>query len=150
MIRVKHIITLLFTFVLGILFACTGQNDSKIAELTNTGISADIAEAQSYINFDTTVHDFGTLIEGEQVVYYFDYVNNGEGNLIINSVKSSCGCTVPDWSKKPLGPGMKGSIIVKFDTSGREGEQKKVVTINSNAENSEVRLHLEANIIRDR
>src|SRR5210317_1114620 len=102
MIKIKHLNTLLFILLLGILFACTGQNDSKTTEVTNTGISAHATENQSYINFDTTVHDFGTLIEGEQVVYYFDYENIGEGNLIINSVKSSCGCTVPDWSKKPL------------------------------------------------
>ena len=29
--------------------------------------------------FDTLVHDFGTIIEGEMVVCYFDYENNGEG-----------------------------------------------------------------------
>ena len=54
------------------------------------------------------------------------------------------------WSKKPLEPGMKGTIKVKFDTSGREGEQKKFVTINSNADNFEVKLQLKANIVSDR
>ncbi len=149
MIKAKYIETLCLTLLLPLFFGCTGQNDSKDGVVTNDDIISENTDNQSYIEFDTIEHDFGTLIEGEQVVFYFDYTNTGEGDLLINSVKSSCGCTVPDWSRKPLGPGMKGTIKVKFDTSGREGEQMKIVTILSNSENYEVRLNLKANIVSD-
>ncbi len=35
--------------------------------------------------------------------------------LIINDVKTSCGCTVPEWSKEPIRPGRKGQITIKYD-----------------------------------
>ncbi len=75
--------------------------------------------------FDTLIHDFGTIIEGEQVVCYFDYRNEGGEDLLISSVEATCGCTTPDWSREPLGPGEKGSLAIIFDASGRSGIQRK-------------------------
>jgi hypothetical protein len=126
--------------------ACTGQNDSP-SEEKPAGIGNNESTVyQGYMEFDTLVHDFGTLIEGEQVVCYFDYTNTGDGDMVIQSVETSCGCTVPDWSGKPLKPGDKASIRVMFDTSGRFGDQAKVITIRSNARNAEVRLRIKAHI----
>lgn len=129
-----------------VLLGCTGQNDSVnkgiVAEDTQIG-----SNGRGYLKFDTLMHDFGTLIEGEQVVCYFDYSNSGEGDVIIESVESTCGCTVADWSGEPLTPGGKASIRVMFDTSNRSGEQMKGIIIRSTAQNAEVRLKIKANIV---
>jgi len=37
--------------------------------------------------------------------------------LIINEVKTSCGCTVPEWPKTPIRRGEKGLIKIKYDAS---------------------------------
>jgi len=82
----KYVIRLLLLFLLLPVIGCAGHNDSKTGEVSESESSLEKAEYQSYIEFDTVAHNFGTLIEGEQVVYYFDYSNSGEGELIINSV----------------------------------------------------------------
>jgi len=32
-------------------------------------------------------------------------------------VKTSCGCTIPEWPRKPVKPGAKGEIKVKYDAA---------------------------------
>jgi len=135
----------LLLFALAIL-SCGGQNgrqsqaDSTVGEITQT------TAGQAVMHFDTLIHDFGTIIEGEQVVCYFDYRNEGGEDLLISAVEATCGCTTPDWSRVPLGPGEKASLAIIFDASGRSGTQRKLVTVRSNASNQEVRLTIRANV----
>ncbi len=126
--------------------SCSGQigsqkqGGSAMEEITQESLG------QPIMVFDTLIHDFGTIIEGERVVCYFDYRNGGGEDLLITSVEATCGCTTPDWSREPLKPGEKGSLEIIFDASGRSGAQRKVVTVNSNATNQLVRLTLRANV----
>jgi hypothetical protein len=110
------------------------------------GDKSQYSEYQPIITFDNLEHDFGTIIEGEKVVCYFDYENTGSSELVLNAVEAACGCTTPDWSSEPLEPGKRLSLQIIFDTSGRSGIQRKQVTVKSNASNSIVKLTLKANI----
>ena len=85
------------------------------------------------LSFETLRHNFGDIIQGETVSHQFVFTNTGEGDLIISNAKGSCGCTVPKWPKKPIAPGKKAEIKVTFNSSGREGKQKKTVTLVTNA-----------------
>jgi hypothetical protein len=137
----------LFGMVVWLLvWGCTGQNDSTAIGINaDESISQDPAK-QPVIQFDTLSHDFGTILEGERVVCYFDYENHGEGSLVIQSVEASCGCTTPDWSREPLAPGEKESMQIVFDATGRSGAQLKLVTVISNASNPRVQLTLRADV----
>ncbi len=126
--------------------SCGGQNGSQEQDSITTEDIAHIAINQSVMVFDTLIHDFGTIIEGERVVCYFDYRNEGGEDLLITSVEATCGCTTPDWSREPLKPGKKGSLEIIFDASGRSGVQRKVVTVMSNADNQVVHLTIRANV----
>ncbi len=53
--------------------------------------------------------------------------------MIISKVSSSCGCTIPNWSREPVLPGKKGEIQVKYDTN-RVGPIRKAITVISNAD----------------
>ena len=128
------------------LMACTGQYDSKNRTANEADEMVQDSSGQSFILFDTLSHDFGTIIEGVQVVCYFDFVNSGDGPLIIQSVEATCGCTTPDWSREPLHPGEKEHLKIVFDSSGRSGKQRKIITILSNAENYVMKLTITANI----
>ena len=132
--------------VVGFLSACGGQNGSKgpLAEGQEYSIQDSVAEP--VMLFDTLEHDFGTIIEGERVVGYFDYQNGGGKDLLITSVEATCGCTTPGWSSDPLKPGDRDRLEVIFDASGRSGAQRKIVTVQSNASNQPVRLTIKANI----
>ena len=78
-------------------------------------------------------HDFGTIIEGEKVTHVYKFKNTGAVPLIIETVRPSCGCTAPNWSKEPVPVGGTGEVEVVFDSKGKPNAQNKTVTVTSNA-----------------
>ena len=98
------------------------------------------------IIFEKIVHDYGTIIQGSDGNCAFKFTNKGEGPLILNNVKTSCGCTVPEWPSAPIPPGKTGIIKVKYDTT-RLGAFSKTITVSSNAKNSLVTITIKGNII---
>jgi uncharacterized protein DUF1573 len=72
--------------------------------------------------------------------------NAGGTDLLITAVEASCGCTIPDWNREPVGPGEQEHMKIIFDASGRIGAQLKSVTVRSNASNSLLRLTIKANV----
>jgi hypothetical protein len=96
--------------------------------------------------FSKTEHDFGSVKEGEKVGTIFSFTNNGDGDLIISSASTSCGCTVPKYSDKPVSPGSGGTLEVVFDSSNRAGKQTKTVTVRSNASTPVIVLRITADI----
>ena len=131
-----------------ILVVCSrgGQNGSQEQEASDLENEDQDTEEQAVMVFDTLVHDFGTIIEGERVVCYFDYWNEGREDLMITAVDATCGCTTPNWSREPLGPGEKETLEIIFNASGRSGEQRKLVTVKSNASNEVIRLTIRAKV----
>lgn len=93
-------------------------------------------------------HDFGTITEGDQVEHLFKFKNTGDAPLIISSAKGSCGCTVPEYSKEPIGIGEDGSLLVKFNSKGKPGIQNKTVTITANTYPKITRLSIKANVTK--
>ncbi|MGA0558870.1 DUF1573 domain-containing protein [Larkinella sp. VNQ87] len=83
---------------------------------------------------DTGVYDFGDITEGDTVSRQFKFKNEGEFPLIINNIQASCGCTTPEWPKKPIAPGEEGTIKVLFNSQGKRGVQNKTVTVYANTD----------------
>jgi len=50
---------------------CAGQNDSDAKNISMSGQSDHESDLQSVIKFDTTAHDFGTILEGDYYVIEF-------------------------------------------------------------------------------
>jgi hypothetical protein len=99
------------------------------------------------IKFGEETHDFGRITQGEKVAYAFKFKNTGSANLIISSAHGSCGCTIPDYPKKPILPGEEGVINVVFASEGKSGVVEKSVTIVTNCEPSTKIIYIKANII---
>ena len=93
-----------------------------------------IARSKTKMKFKTMEHNFGRMKEGEQREYDFEFTNTGKEDLIIEDCKGSCGCTVPEWPKDPIKPGQSAAIKVKFDSTKKEKDQEKSVTILANTE----------------
>ena len=104
------------------------------------------ADSTVVISFTETVHDYGTIEQGSDGSYEFKFINDGKSPLILNNVRSSCGCTVPSWTKEPVQPGKEGTIKVKYNTA-IAGSFNKSVTVNSNAKNSSVVLQIKGNVV---
>ena len=86
------------------------------------------------MKFKTMEHNFGRMKEGEKREYDFAFTNTGKEDLIIEDCKGSCGCTVPEWPKEAIKPGQSAAIKVKFDSTKKEKDQEKSVTITANTE----------------
>ena len=112
--------------------ACTSQPNGGSSSAGTTTEAVDSALKGSF-KFDTTVYNFGTLLEGEQVSHEFGYTNVGDADIVISKIETSCGCTVPEYDKDPVKPGERGSVRVRFDSNGKGGTQYKTIRIFSNS-----------------
>jgi len=77
-------------------------------------------------------HDFGTINEGDKVTHIYTFKNTGAVPLIIESVRPSCGCTAPNWTREPIAVGGTGEVEVVFDSKGKPNAQNKTVTVTAN------------------
>ena len=62
----------ILTVLILVVFACGGQNGSQEQGSSALLIEGQDAQGEPVMHFDTLIHDFGTIIEGEMVVCYFD------------------------------------------------------------------------------
>jgi len=104
------------------------------------------AKSGPAITFDTTEHNFGDIKQGDVVEHTFTFTNTGNEPLVIERVDVTCGCTTPSWTKEPVMPGKKGTITAKFNSAGKMGQQKKPITIHSNAADGMARVYIVTNI----
>lgn len=115
-----------------------------------TAKKAELAHAESgklpVIKFDSMEHDFGTIKSGEKVEHIYKFTNEGTADLVVSNVKASCGCTVPSYTETPVKPGGSGEIKVKFDSTGKSGNQSKQVTVTLNTEKGTEVLNFKANV----
>lgn len=125
-------IVLMMMLLLGLTVAAVAQTTQKQAE----------------IKFEKLTHDFGTISDKAPVQKCtFTFTNVGDAPLVINQAVASCGCTVPQYSKKPILPGEKGSITVTFNSRGQfPSHFKKTVTVRSNGKIELTRLYIEGTI----
>jgi hypothetical protein len=105
-----------------------GKNSNKA--------TADAAAAAPKIELPTKLHDFGTATEGDKLTHVLQVKNTGTGNLVLDRVTTSCGCTSAVIKTKEIAPGGTGEIEVTFDTTARRGPNRKTITILSNDPNS--------------
>ena len=103
-------------------------------------------EKVAKIEFKTDTIDYGTIEKGSDGVRVFEFTNTGNAPLIISSVKSTCGCTVPKKPEGPIMPGETGQIEVKYDTN-RVNPIRKTITVISNAETPTVALKIKGEVI---
>jgi hypothetical protein len=96
----------------------------------NTQLPKDMEFSKLKLNLQN--HDFGKVEEGKIVKATISFKNTGNDVLKINDVKTSCGCTAALVSSKILKPGETGSVKIELDTTGRDGELTRTVTLYSN------------------
>lgn len=99
------------------------------------------------IEWKKTSHDFGEIVQGTKAKYTFTFLNKGAVPIVINNAAASCGCTVPNFSKEPVPPGAMGSVTVIFDSSGKNGNFSKNVTVTTNLGQSI--LFIKGNIVTE-
>jgi len=75
---------------------------------------------------------FGAIYRGTIVTHKFTLRNTGKQQLVIDNVRSSCGCTVALAAKKEIAPGDSTSISATFDSGRFSGKVQKEIYVQSN------------------
>jgi hypothetical protein len=66
-------------------------------------------------------------------------MNTGESPFAITDIRTTCGCTVPTWSRQPVAPGAATEVRVEVKPD-EPGSFRKTVTVYGNAENAPLQL----------
>jgi len=112
--------------------------------LLSFGIQAQ--EKKAAITFESDVVDYGEVVYGSDGVREFKFTNTGDDILIVASVYSTCGCTIPKKPEDPIKPGESGVIEVKYDTK-RAGPIRKTITVYSNASTVPYALKIKGTVL---
>lgn len=88
--------------------------------------------ARPQAQFTETHYDFGVLPQGSTTTHTFSVKNAGNKPLKIESVQSTCGCTVASPTNSILAPGELGQIQVTFDSKGKMGDISKQIRVETN------------------
>ncbi|MCV6631477.1 MAG: DUF1573 domain-containing protein [Flavobacteriaceae bacterium] len=110
------------------------------------GFALNAQEKVAKIEFDSQTIDYGKIEKGANGVRVFTFTNTGNAPLVISDARSSCGCTIPKKPEKPIAPGEKGEIQVKYDTN-RVGPIRKTITVSTNAvDNPNIALKIKGTV----
>ena len=86
--------------------------------------------AQSGLVFDRPAWDFGTIRETDgPVTHRFVCRNEGEHPEVILQVTTTCGCTTPRYTRKPILPGEEAEITVTYDPANRPGNFSRKLAV---------------------
>ena len=99
------------------------------------------------ITFTDTLIEFGQMEFRGNGNREFIFTSTGKAPLLLTHVRTTCGCTVPEWSKEPVNPGDTGTIKVSYDTQ-RIGRFRKSVYVYSNAIEGPRRLFISGEVLR--
>jgi hypothetical protein len=87
-------------------------------------------------------HDFGDLIQDQPATHEFRYRNNTGEAVVIDNVRTSCGCTTSDWESRPVEPDSIGVLKVEFDAYSK-GYFRKYVKVYFSGRRKASKLWLE-------
>ena len=76
--------------------------------------------------------DFGIVKPDAKPTHVFIIKNGGDEDLLIDRVRSSCGCLKASIASKRISPGKSVELKATFDTTGYRGKVKKDIYIKSN------------------
>jgi hypothetical protein len=136
--------------VLFIFIAVLISGTSVFAQAANQSTTQTVSQKENpdapIIFLEETLFDYGTIEQNGDGNHNFIYKNIGKEPLIFSKVRSSCGCTIPEWSREPLLSQQQDTIKVKYDTR-RLGRFSKTVSIFSNAKKPMVVVRIQGEVV---
>jgi hypothetical protein len=131
----------------------TDQNKNVISvsatiEENFDNLTVEQKEAAPHIEFESTVFDFDSIVQGKNVDYSFKFKNTGKSELIIRKIKPTCGCTIVNSSKDIVKPGAAAEIKMRFNSNGMVSRQNKsIAVITNDPAQSQVTLRVTGNVL---
>lgn len=81
---------------------------------------------QEIIWLSPTEHDFGEFEQYDMQQVEFKFKNNTGQPLVIDNVRTTCGCTSPGWTEAPIPVDSSSVITVEYDARKLGYFHKKV------------------------
>lgn len=102
----------------GVPMAKRAEYDAKVAQITlkARGQTADLPSTRPVATVKERQFDFGLLDPHSTASHVFTIQNTGNENLLLESIGSSCKCTVSSVSGGPVAPGKAASVTVTWNT----------------------------------
>jgi hypothetical protein len=144
--RKKIIISLLFLvcFVMNLPaysepYYVQNSIDAHSADKTMSAVPAVVIKESRF--------EFEPVIEGTEIIHDFVIGNQGEEPLIIEKIRTSCGCTTAYYAKS-IPPGAEGKISVKGNTRGYGGRKftKSVIVYTNDPSQKQFNLYISGDI----
>lgn len=94
-----------------------------------------------------TVFDAGVVEQGTEITHAFRLYNEGDQDLYVREVRSSCGCMVASPPPSTVAPGDGADIEITFNTTAYFGPVRRTASILTNDPEQPVRtVQIRANI----
>jgi hypothetical protein len=121
-----------------LLTACNSgdKKSNEASKMDQQNAINDSANLTTIEWLDSAHQDLGKIKEGQTIDISWRFKNTGDKPLIVSNATASCGCTVAEKPEQPIAPGEESLIKAKFDSHGREGEQRKQVFVTANTKNN--------------
>ena len=103
---------------------------------------------------DQREHDFGTVARASKQVHVFEFENTTGEDLLLNNVRTSCGCTKPQILTQHVKPGQVGQVQATLDTLKFYGQRGATLSVSMQklgqfTEFAELQLAVKGTIRRD-
>lgn len=86
-----------------------------------------VAPTATIVKWTTeTEHDFGAVQRGSTQRFTFRFQNLLDEPIVLQNVRTSCGCTAADWPEAPIDPAATGEIRIEFDADRADSFRKKI------------------------
>ena len=101
-------------------------------------VNAQAKNADDVIKVNQEGHDFGKILQGKPVDYYFEVTNKTDKPLVVENTWASCGCTTPEKPTEPIAPGATAKVKVQYNASAMGTFNKQVFIKIAGVENPKV------------
>ncbi|MEZ4948276.1 MAG: DUF1573 domain-containing protein [Saprospiraceae bacterium] len=103
-------------------------------------------QAQSVTWLTPTEHDFGVLKQYHPDTVYFTFKNISGYDMVIDNVRTTCGCTAPNWSMEPIPADSTSTILIEYNSKNLGYFEKKIKVYYAGIRKAEV-LRIEGEVV---
>ncbi len=132
----KRYLLVLFLFAVCNIAYCQNSNNSLYDSVN-----------YAFIKFETKTFNLDTVKTNSTTQRSFKFINTGKIPLIIKEIKSSCGCTVVTFSKKPISPQNSGIIEFSYTAPHKPGTINKYLIVLTNTYEKNYMLRIKGKVI---
>lgn len=94
-----------------------------------------------------TEHDFGDIEKGKAQSFVFTFKNVSDKPIVIDNVRTDCGCTASDWENDPILPNAIGKVTITYDAL-KEGYFRKKITVWLHKQKKAETLYIEGEVLK--